>query len=139
MGIKWRCLIGLEANLIPSIPGCYAIYVDDELAYIGSSVNIRARLIGKSYEKDRYGHGLGRLNDRGRFATPWGDAKLIVVKYRPSFRFGDWAMIELRMIRRLAPKHNKQGSGRFHQRVKKVRPLTTLRGDRVERAKRSFN
>jgi hypothetical protein len=47
----------------------------------------------------------GRLVYIGQ--APWGSGSRIVVKYRQSRKYGDWAMVELRLIRRLSPSGNR--------------------------------
>ncbi len=44
--------------------------------------------------------------------TPWGQFNRVVVKVKTSYRYGDWAMRELRLIRRLKPDYNRTCLGR---------------------------
>lgn len=85
-------------------PGVYAIYVDGELVYIGQSVNIRNRL---KMHNIRYSYGNSII-------VPWGDGrcKTCHVKVSYSKKYGDWAMRELRLIKRLKPKFNVLHVGR---------------------------
>jgi hypothetical protein len=78
-------------------PACYAVYIDGGLVYIGSTVNLRCRLAGHKIQISRYSSWI---------ITPWGDGRTVFVKYRPSRSYGDWAMVELRLLRRLKPKGN---------------------------------
>lgn len=86
----------------PSVGGCYAIYLDGQLRYVGCAQNLRARL---STYRIRQGWG-------GGYFTPWGQFPSVRVKVRSSRRFGDWAMHEIRLIRRLRPSLNCLGLGR---------------------------
>ena len=82
-------------NPIPAVAGCYAMYnCNGYIKYIGSTTNLRTR-----------------LHCHYREAKPTG-----LVKISVSRKYGDWAMRELRLIRRLRPSHNKQ-----YNKTKKVR------------------
>ena len=85
---------------VPLGPACYAIYADGELVYIGQTHNLRKRL-------DAHGCVVARYSNS--FATAWGIFRGVVVKYRRIDRHGDWAMHELRLIRRLRPRGNRVG------------------------------
>jgi len=76
---------------LPFVPGCYVISLPGQVFYIGSAVNLRVRL----FAHQRSGQTLGIFlrENAGR----------AVVKYRPSTTYGDWAMRELRLIRKLQP------------------------------------
>lgn len=105
MASKWA-----RVNYIPGLtlrearlrfhnePCCYAIYLDGRLSYVGQTQNLRTRLKGYNF------HRVCRS-----IQTPWGRYKSVVIKYRSSVRYGDWAMVELRLIRRLQPQFNCQG------------------------------
>lgn len=87
-GSKW--LAFREVRRVPqSLPGCYAIYADGELVYIGQAVNVRSRLSSHGYLLN---HTL-----RGR---------AISFKVRFGERAGDWAMREYRLLKRLKPNQN---------------------------------
>lgn len=86
----------------PTTGGCYAVYLDGQLSYVGCAQNLRARL---STYRFREGYG-------GGWFTPWGQCRSVRVKVRSSHRFGDWAMHEIRLIRRLRPMLNCLGLGR---------------------------
>lgn len=68
-----------------SDPGCYAIYLDGELVYVGSSSNVRKRLMD--------GHALDARGYGSSVSTPWGYFSRVIVKVRPSRKYGDWAMV----------------------------------------------
>lgn len=87
---------------ITSGPGCYAIYCDGQLIYIGQSANVLKRI--NSY-KINYGYS-------NTIYTPWGCCSDLYVKVRKSKRRGDWLMVEYRMIARLRPKFNCVGGDR---------------------------
>lgn len=90
---------------IPAIAGVYAIYFDGDLVYIGQSVNVRNRWCEHQI----------RLGYAKNIITPWGDIPdktVVTFKVSASRRYGDWAMRELRLIRRLKPLFNIQGKGR---------------------------
>lgn len=76
---------------LPTSPCCYVIYFDGKLGYIGSTDNLRARLAKHIYLKP--------------------DWRLLNIKIKAKFprRFGEWAMTEIRLIRRLKPNLNKNG------------------------------
>ena len=83
---------------IPEVSCVYAFYFDNELVYIGSTVNLKKRL--NSY---RFRISFGRI------VTNWGrfdkDTK-IEVKFKCSKKYGYWLMLEARLIKRLQPKFN---------------------------------
>ena len=78
-------------------PGCYVFFIDGQLKYIGQSSNVRARLNF---------YGIRRGYQKENIKTPWGDGKSVVLKVRNCRKYGDWAMIELRLLRRLQPPEN---------------------------------
>lgn len=77
------------------IPGVYVIYCDGVLSYVGSTNNLQARL----FKHLCYGH--------TKCVTQWGLFDDVFIKIRLSRKYGDWAMIELRLIARLQPKFNR--------------------------------
>lgn len=84
----------------PSIPACYVIYLDGVVTYIGQTIHLAKRMYAYEF---RYAYSNNVI-------TPWGFTHRLIVKYRPSIRYGDWAMIELRLIKRLQPPQNCVGS-----------------------------
>jgi excinuclease UvrABC nuclease subunit len=82
---------------VPYVPGVYVVYGKNRrVQYVGSSVNLHLRL----YAHKQSHSSVGKLvNDRN-----------CPVKYRPCVRFGDWLMVELRLIKRLRPPLNQQGN-----------------------------
>ena len=89
-------------SLVPRSPGTYVIFADGVPVYVGSTTNLRSRLFA--------GHQINFSRYSAYFDTPWGQFRDVGIAYRPSKRFGDWAMVELRLIRRLQPKFNCWGS-----------------------------
>lgn len=87
----------------PDFSGVYAVFNADGLLYIGSSVAVVNRFRQ---------HGIRFRANAGMVSTPWGDFEHITIKVRKSERYGDWAMIELRLLRRLRPLRNKRVSRR---------------------------
>lgn len=86
---RWHVL-KIDCHL-PNAPCCYALYVFGELIYIGSTDNIRKRMSGHRSDHSEW------------FGFP------VVLKVRFPKRFGEWAMTEIRLIRRLKPRLNKLG------------------------------
>jgi len=95
---RWRRIFPIPSR-VPHSPGCYAVYIDGELVYIGQSVNLHLRL--------RKG-GICRRKYTSTHFTPWGEVSVgrFVLKVAYSRKYGDWAMRELRLLRRLKPKFN---------------------------------
>lgn len=85
----------------PTVPrvgaGVYAIYFDGDLVYIGSGVNLQGRITAHEWFL--------------RHSIDWQTPGRVVIKFRRSRRYGDWAMIELRLLRRLSPRLNKSMRG----------------------------
>lgn len=72
----------------PSVGASYVFIVQGVAVYVGSTSNLNTRM------------------RQHRSSDKCVDPESIVVKYRPSKRYGDWAMLELRLIRRLRPSGN---------------------------------
>lgn len=81
---------------IPAIGGCYAVFTDEHLIYIGSATNIRARLMD---------HGIG--GKWGKVISKFGHRDRVQVKVAVSLIFGSWLSREARLIRRLQPRMNR--------------------------------
>jgi excinuclease UvrABC nuclease subunit len=85
---------------LPHCAGVYAVYIDGQLVYIGQSSDIANRIANHRF---RFGY-------RKNVILPWNgdvpDTSKISLKIKRSKRFGDWAMWELRLIRRLKPIYN---------------------------------
>ena len=87
-------------NPLPVTPAVYAIYANGELVYIGETCNMRSRVHG-------HGFHLARYSEACRWRGQW--FREITFKIRYSKRFGEEAMAERRLIRRLKPKFNRRG------------------------------
>lgn len=83
-------------------PGVYVIIADGTVLYVGQSENVAARIAAYNIR-----FGLG-----GSVFTRWGAHRRVAVKVRYTERYGDWLMIEARLIRRLQPKFNIRGCRR---------------------------
>lgn len=79
---------GHPCNDAPTTPGVYAFYENGKVVYVGSSVNVSRRIRQHLLSYERFRH--------------------YAMKVRPSRRYGDWLMIELRLIKRLNPLLNLQ-------------------------------
>ncbi len=73
---------------LPDWPCCYVIYVKGELVYIGKTLNLDLRF----------------FQHRLTFGT-----RNVRVKAKLCRRFGEWSMVEDRLIARLQPKMNVKG------------------------------
>ncbi len=91
----------------PPIPGCYAIFLDKELVYIGSTENMSLRMRAYQLRGSTVGEGG---------TTCWGMFRKVEVRFVDSVRLGDWAMREYRLIRRLRPPFNVRSLGIRRQR-----------------------
>ena len=83
--------------------GCYAMYMDGVLVYVGQSGNVKKRFIGHKINCSRYSNWVD---------TPWGKCRQFHWKIKYYAKYGKWAMQEMRLIRRLKPKFNQIGVGR---------------------------
>ena len=82
-------------------PACYVVYLNGKLVYVGQSANTKKRI---------QNHGF-RFGYSNVIYTPWGQADDVLFKVKYTKKYGDWAMIELRLIKRLKPKYNCAGGG----------------------------
>ena len=74
----------------PAWPCCYAIFIDGALVYIGQTENLQRRM----------------QQHRNKGATKGVDRSRLVLKAKLPRRFGEWAMTEIRLIKRLRPMLN---------------------------------
>jgi hypothetical protein len=95
---RWKVVDTLFFD-IPEVAACYVIYADGKVIYVGSTENLASRLP----------HHLRFRRYTSWVDTPWGTFRDVTVKYYPSVQYGDWAMIELRLIRKLQPPGNTRG------------------------------
>jgi len=92
---------------IAPVSGCYAIYLNRRLSYIGSTANLRSRL--SDYQsRPSYGN-------RNEVLCSFGAFESISLKIKLSVVYGDWAFHEIRLIQRLQPRLN-----RHHSRQRQV-------------------
>jgi len=88
---------------LPNKPAVYAIYFDGKLKCIGQSSNLSVRFSD---------HAKGiRFGSHCTIETRWGafpDETNIEIKYHHGWRYGDWAMREIRLISRINPEFNIQ-------------------------------
>lgn len=94
-GMGWA-----DATLLLDSPGrwrsqaCYAFMVYGRVVYVGSTSDLGARLY--KHKNDL----IARIN------ADYGPDVDVRLKVNIGSRFGDWAMREIRMIRRLEPRYN---------------------------------
>lgn len=117
-GSKWLTIDPLEVRPVPALPGCYVIYLDGVLSYIGQSANLRKRF---------FGHGINYARYSNWIVTPWGYFRSVHAKVRFASNLGDQAMREVRLIHRLRPPINVVGSTG-------LRRINFTKGDRAEEA-----
>ncbi len=104
--LSWERYNATRPYLMPVEPAVYAISIDREIVYVGSTWNLRKRI-----SEHRIRHGYAK-----DIITPWGDypsSVEVVVRASRSRRLGDWVMRELRLIHRLQPRFNRMGRGRL--------------------------
>lgn len=90
-----------EYSTLPDAPAVYVVLLDGQPMYVGQTTRLRQRF--NNYRM-RWGYGGGVL-------TPWGQFDgTVSIKFSHGWRYGDWAMRELRLIRRLRPPWNCLGS-----------------------------
>jgi hypothetical protein len=101
----WRVIYPYRVTpWVPAGPHVYAIYLDGELAYIGSSQDLSARF--GLYKFRQAGEGWSCCI-RGEVFQ----AGEIAVKIKLCRKYGSWLMAEARLIRRLRPRLNRIGLG----------------------------
>jgi excinuclease UvrABC nuclease subunit len=89
----------------PAVPAVYVVYVDGFVYYVGSTANLRLRMI------NTWNHKNEDANLRPRS---------VVVKFSISRRYGDWRMREVRLIRRLHPRANLRDTGRPRKQTERL-------------------
>ena len=99
---NWKSF-SLDESL-PLLAGCYAVYLDGVLSYVGQSSNVRDRLL--------LGHGINFSRYSMYIDTPWGQFKHVEFKIRTRFGYGEWLACEARLIRKLQPCRNRLGVSR---------------------------
>ena len=103
---RWVSFSFFQPEDLPQTSACYVIMVENRVAYVGQTKNLRTRFKG---------HGIHRAYDPRTgyncWVTPWGCflRSMLHFKRRVSERHGDWLMQEARLIRRLRPLWNRVG------------------------------
>lgn len=94
MATRWKTLVETR-DAVPDVACVYVFIKDGRAFYVGSTVNLRARI--RQHFSPRAG---GFLSGD---PTPLAAALMScgTVKYKPSRRYGDWLMYEARLLRRL--------------------------------------
>ena len=102
VGRGWRVVA--SAAEVPGSSGCYAVYHDGFLVYIGSSIYLPQR--AQQYFSTRQ-----RRLVNGCARAKRGTQPVVTVKVAPCRKAGEWLMREYRLIRRLRPRDNRAFSG----------------------------
>jgi excinuclease UvrABC nuclease subunit len=105
MASRWMTYPADDRYAFPSFPGCYVLILDKSFLYVGSTNNFKERMKQ---------HGI-RPGFDGNYLTAWGTCKTLRIKFRPSLRYGDWAMVELRLIKKLQPLLNSMHRKEYSQ------------------------
>lgn len=90
---------------IPECAGVYAVYMENRVVYIGSTLNLRRRAgmyLRLCREMPSYDHGPSPAEVLDLSLTRR-------VKVKPARQVGEWLMREYRLIHRLQPKGNSIG------------------------------
>lgn len=93
-------------------PGVYVAIGDGRPLYVGSAVSLRHRITDHGPFRHRMNEDDDLVVD-----TKWGSFGWFEVRFSYSRKFGDWAMRELRLIKRLRPILNVMHSGQYSTRV----------------------
>ena len=96
---NWKKLNPCDIASVPNTPCVYCFIHKNVVVYVGSTLRFRSRF----YEHNiRYGYAKN-------IVTPWGsfDDGSVLLKIKPFKKYGDWAMNELRLIKKLKPIFNK--------------------------------
>lgn len=95
-----------DQNDFPDESGCYAIYCDGNLAYIGSSQNIKKRLVRGHLASFFYSR-----NEK-KWCLPWWElTECQDLHIKCSVRIKNWLQDEIKLIKRLRPKANSKHKG----------------------------
>lgn len=99
---RWIEADPIYSHRLPDVPAVYVFVLDSRYLFVGSTESLRKRMGSHDI---RHSHG-------GELLTPWGQCSTVQMRYRQSRRLGDWLMDEFRLIRKLQPVLNCQGSTR---------------------------
>ena len=82
---------------MPPVPACYVIQLDGKTIYVGQTLNLRSRF---------YAHGIKPIGEG--YKTAWGrlSGDFLGLKVKLGSKYGDWAMREARLVKRLQPVFN---------------------------------
>lgn len=80
---------------LPESPGCYAAFLDGRLVYVGSSTNIRKRVMAQRAKLEFWGRSI----------------RLALIRFRIYRRTGEFLAAEYRLIKKLRPPFNKVHNG----------------------------
>ena len=100
---RWRVVTRKDA--VPKEPGCYAVYHDGRLVYIGSSSHLPRRVA--QYFATRRRRAVVNSGARSKHNADIS----VVVKIAPCRKRGEWLMREYRLITRLRPRDNRAWLG----------------------------
>jgi hypothetical protein len=93
---RWKTVKRIDflkcPDLVPEAHGCYVVRNLTAILYVGSTINLRARLYS-GHEK----------------SAQWRSADCLI-KFKESLKYAEELMTEARLIRRLRPIQNKQGN-----------------------------
>lgn len=106
-----RWLLVRSVDEVPE-RGCYAVYHDGELVYIGSSMNLPGRVAHYLRPPTRRRKPIVNGGARRRQAEVVTTMKVSGWKRR-----GDWLMREYRLIDRLRPRDNRMFTGTTRPRI----------------------
>lgn len=84
---------------LPRVPACYVITVGDGRMYVGSCLNLRKRFVQHKIRHTYF----------NTWITKWGTFNSLSLRFRPCRHYGEWLMVEARLIRRLRPALNIAG------------------------------
>lgn len=96
-GVRWFDFNPHDPSDAPRVPGVYCYKYGRLVAYVGSASDLRARLLQHASQPRK---------------SAWmlcPDPAELTGKFRPSLKYGDWMMIEARLIRKLRPAFNWRG------------------------------
>lgn len=96
----------MHPERIPPTGGVYAVFAGRKLLYVGETENLHKRIV--------WGHCIRCTGYSGWITTPWGEFQHVSVRFRVSRKYGEWAMAERRLIRRLQPQFNRRGVAPCH-------------------------
>lgn len=96
---RWKRAFDL--GQVPRQPGVYAFFAMGVLVYIGQSANLRRRV---------WEHGIVESGGQIFMVDARAVTHRIRLKFRKCTRYGEWLMVEHRLIQRLKPPWNRTHS-----------------------------